>query len=136
MAPSNKAEAISYFRDVWAERPEAAIGSVIIEFLASHIESRNLPITTFFDVAKQYSAQENSAIINVINYLSGADLHLLKADFELIENDEIFFLDSDQVTAAQDKGVNPKTGEFDPEVTNKIFLCFTPSDMAKKVLRK
>lgn len=136
MVPSNKAETLSYFRTVWAMRPEADVGPAIIEFLASHIESKYLPITAFFEIAKQFCGQEKNSVINVINYLSGSDLNLLKANFELIEEGEILSLDTEQVTAAKDHGVNPRTGEFDPELADKIFLCFSPSDTAKKVLRK
>lgn len=135
MMLNNKAEIITYFNSVWAERPEAAIGLVIIEFLAMHIDSaKQYSIATFFDVAKQVSGQEKNAVLNVVNYLSGSDLNLLAVNVELIEDNEVFMLDDEQVVAAKNM-INPRTGEIDPDIKSKLFLIFSPSDMAKKILR-
>lgn len=135
MSPHNKTEAINHFLDIWSERPETDIGILIIEFLAAHLDSKNLPITTFFEIAKQSLSQDKNAVMNVVNYLSGADLNLLTVEVELIEGHEILILEPEQVVAARTRSIHPISGEIDAELSSKLYLCFTPSETAKKTLR-
>ncbi|MBN9132310.1 MAG: hypothetical protein J0H48_02955 [Nitrosospira multiformis] len=120
---------------MWAEKPEADVGLALIEFLSSHIEATNLTFTTFFEATRNISNGDRNALINVVNYLAGSDLNLLDVGLELIENEEIFPLDYEQAKAARNENVHPITGEFDPNLTSKLFFCFSPSATAKRALR-
>ena len=75
-----------------------------------------------------------SSVLNIVNYLSGAHLHLLSKRFEYIEHDSATEIDSLQAKAAYDASINPLTGQFDEAVKKKIFVYFIPSDTAREVL--
>lgn len=137
MFPSTKAEALSYFDTVWAQRPEHDIGLLIIEYLSNHTSAKTIPISVFFEVAKPCinTNEQKEFVLSIVNYLSGNDLHLLTAEVELIE-DDIYHLAPDEVLAAYSALINPRTGEYDSTLKEKLFLCFTPSLLAQKILGK
>ncbi len=137
MSLSSKSEVIDYFESVWAKRSEHDIGLAIIEYLASHIDARTLPMTVFLDAAKFFikKDEDKQTVFSIINYLAGSDLNLLIIEIELIEDDEIYYLEPDQAFAATNYLINPTTGIVDPDIKSKLFVCFTPSELARKVLR-
>ena len=136
MLPSTKTEVLRHFDSVWAARPEYAIGLAIIEFLSTHIDAKTLPISVFFNAAKQSENGDGSknSVLAVVNYLSGADLNLLTAEVEFIEDDKIYHLDSVQAYEAAASQINPLTGEYDADLKSKLFICFSPSALAKNTL--
>jgi hypothetical protein len=136
MLPSSKAEALKHFESVWAEKPEHDIGLSIIEYLTNHLSATTIPISVFFDVATSTSTADNhrAYVLSIVNYFSGEDLHLLTAEVELIVDEEIHHLTPEEIFSANAAHINPLTGEYDPELKEKLFLCFTPSPLAKKVL--
>lgn len=135
MTPNSKEEALAHFKRVWANQSESEIGQAIIDFLSNNIDSKNIPISIFFEITKPLTTHKE-IVLNIVSYLAGSDLNLLKINVEFIDKDEVICLDDDAAVAATRHNIDPITGEVDPELSDKIFLCFSPSDLAKSVLRK
>ncbi|MGX9732316.1 hypothetical protein ACWYXO_17050 [Janthinobacterium aestuarii] len=134
MRPRNKNEAQEILITLWRGRPEAAFGCAVIDYLSNHLDARHIPFSEFFRLGADGKPAEQTVVINIINYLSGAHLHLLAKGFEYIEGDLPIEIDSLQAKAAYDASINPLTGQFDEAVKRKIFVYFMPSDAAKEVL--
>jgi hypothetical protein len=132
--PQNKNEAIEALTSLWKGRPEAAFGCAIIDYLSVHLDARHIPFSEFFRIATDGKPAEQAVVLNIVNYLSGAQLHLLAKGFEYIEDDFVTEIDSQQARAAYDANINPLTGQFDEVVQKKIFVYFMPSETAKDVL--
>lgn len=118
----------------WDDSPEFEFGQLIIDFLAANTDSVHITFSQFFELAKVNPIFDQDVVLNVVNYLSGNRLPLLKARFEYIDDETVELLDIDQVRAAKDGNINPITGVQDGDVGNKIFMFFCPSDVAKRVL--
>jgi len=132
--PKNKGAAHSILRKLWANRPEAEAGRVIVDFLAEHTDAAHISFAQLFDVAWQAKIKDQAAVLNIVNYLTGGDLNLLKTGFEYIDDEIIQPLDIEQVRAAKYQKINPLTGDEDADVGKKIFMFFMPSELAKTVL--
>lgn len=133
-APQNKNDALAILQKLWAGKPEAEAGRIIVEFLSAHTDAVHISFAQLFDVVGKTRQMDQSAVLNVINYLTGSDLSLLRTGFEYIEGDIVQPLDIDQVRAARFRQINPLTGDKDEEIGSKIFMFFLPSDLAKKAL--
>lgn len=135
MHPQNKNEAQEILIALWRGRPEAAFGCAVIDYLSNNLDARHIPFSEFFRLSVDGKPTEKAVVLNIVNYLSGAHLHLLAKGFEYIEDDLPIEIDSLQAKAAYDASINPLTGQFDDAVRRKIFVYFMPSDAAKEVLR-
>lgn len=64
-----------------------------------------------------------------MQYLAGDSLRALNTKFELIE-DELMqhILTDEELNAVLTLGINPVTGEHDPAIKEKVGVFFTPSD--------
>jgi hypothetical protein len=133
-APQNKSAAHSIIGELWAGRPEADAGHLIVDFLAAHTDAVHISFAQFFEVARQAEIKDQNVVVNIVTYFTGADLHLLKTGFEFIEDDVVQPLDIEQVRAAKYNKINPITGDEDAEIGSKIFMFFMPSDLAKTAL--
>ncbi len=133
-APLNKSEAHSILLELWAGMPEAEAGRVIVDFLAEHTDAAHISFAQFFEVAFQAHILDQRVVLNIVNYLTGADLNLLNTGFEYIEDDIVQPLEIEQVRAAQYRKINPLTGDEDADIGGKIFMFFLPSELAKKAL--
>ncbi len=134
MTPQNKNEAIEVLTSLWKGRPEEAFGCAIIDYLSDHLDARHIPFSEFFRIALDGKPADQEVVLNIVNYLSGAQLHLLAKGFEYIEDDSVTEIDSQQARAAYDASINPLTGQFDEAVKKKIFVYFMPSEAAKNLL--
>lgn len=133
-SPQNKNEALQVLATLWKGRPEAEVGCAVVNYLSSNLDARHIPFSEFFRIAADQNFEKPDAILNIVNYLSGAHLHLLAKGFEYIEDDRVIAIDSLQAKAAYDANINPLTGQFDEAVNKKIFMYFFPSETAKQVL--
>ncbi|RFP23897.1 hypothetical protein [Duganella sp. BJB476] len=133
-APQNKSAAHSIIGELWAGRPEADAGHVIVDFLAAHTDAVHISFAQFFEIARQAEIKDQNVVLNIITYLTGTDLQLLKTGFEYIEEEIVKPLDIEQVRAARYNKINPITGDEDDEIGSKIFMYFIPSDLAKTAL--
>ncbi|WCM19912.1 hypothetical protein NDK50_00025 [Paraburkholderia bryophila] len=121
---------------LWGDSPETRIGRAIIDLVADNLDNSFLPLSLFFEAAKVVHANEEDAVLNVVHLLAGAGFQLLKLQLEYIDNDEVVALDDDEAKAASEKNINPLTGEEDGDLPSKLFICFAPSDVARRALRK
>lgn len=133
-APHNKNEALDVLNTLWHGRSEAVFGRAIIDYLSAHLDARHIPFSEFFRITSEGKFAEQDVVLNIVNYLSGAQLHLLAKGFEYIEDDRATEIDSSQAKAAYEANINPLTGQFDDAVKKKIFVYFSPSETAKEVL--
>lgn len=134
--PRTKNDAQHVLLEVWANKPEADFGCVVIDFLAEHADSIHIPFAQFFEIGRVHGIRNNDVVLNVVNYISGTDLQLLTTAFEYIDGETVEPLDQAQVRAAKYEKINPLTGETDEEVGEKIFVYFVLTDLAKQVLAK
>jgi len=134
VAPQNKHDAIEVLAALWNGRAEADFGCAIIDYLETHLDARHIPFSEFFRITANGEFAEQDVVLNIVNYLSGAHLHLLSNRFEYIEDDSATEIDSLQAKAAYRASINPLTGQFDETVKKKIFVYFVPSDTAREVL--
>lgn len=134
MAATSRSGAKQRLTGDWGERPEAPIGVVIIDFLAENLESKYLPLGLFFEAAKSVDGNDKGAVINVVNYLTGGALPLLKLELEYIDDAVVYRLESDEALAATTRSINPISGDFDPDLSEKLFMCYSISDTGKAVL--
>jgi hypothetical protein len=132
--PRNRNDAQNFLDEVWGNSPETAFGHLVIDFLSSHTDSVHIPFAQFLEIARANKIQNNDVVLNIVNYLTGANLHLLRTSFEYIDGETVEPLDVLQVKAAQQFRVNPITGDVDEAVGDKIFVYFVPTDLAKEVL--
>lgn len=136
MVPANKAEAVAGLARVWGDGPETRIGIAILDLVANNLDNAFLPLSLFFEAANSVQSDDREAVLNVVSFLAGASVQLLTLQLEYIDDDEVILLDDDAAKAASEKCINPITGEEDSEVQSKLFVCFTPSDVARRALRK
>lgn len=132
--PENKSAAHLILSELWAERPEAEAGRAIVDFLALHTDAVHISFAQLFAVADEARIKDRAVVLNIINYFTGADLNLLKTGFEFIEDEIVQPLDLEQVRAAKYNKINPITGDEDGDIGKKIFMFFTPSELAKTAL--
>lgn len=132
--PHNRSEAQAVLGAVWGERPEAACGRVIIDFLSEHPNAAHIPFAQFLEIARINEIRDTDVVLNIVNYLTGSHLHLLRTAFEYIDGETVEPLNVHQVKAAQQSKVNPLTGDTDEDVGDKIFVYFVPTELARKVL--
>jgi hypothetical protein len=136
MAPQSKNDAQQILRTVWENNPEADFGCLVIDFLSAHGDSVHIPFAQFFEIARANQVGDNNVVLNVVNYLTGSHLKLLKTSFEYIDGETVTLLDSSQVRAAKQNKINPITGGEDKEVGEKIFVYFLPTELARRALSK
>ncbi|WP_175666014.1 hypothetical protein [Burkholderia ambifaria] len=134
MAATSRSDAKQRLTGDWGERPETPVGVVIIDFLAENLESKYLPLGLFFEAAKSVGGNDKSAVINVVNYLTGGALPLLKLELEYIDDAVVYRLKSDEALAATTRSINPISGDFDPDLSEKLFMCYSISDTGRAVL--
>lgn len=135
-APRSKTDAQHILRTVWENNPEADFGCLVIDFLSVHGDSAYIPFAQFFEIARVNRVGDNNVVLNVVNYLTGNHLNLLKPAFEYIDGETIKLLEASQVRAAKQNKINPITGDEDEEVGEKIFMYFLPTELARKALSK
>jgi hypothetical protein len=138
MVPANKDEALAELAQLWGDRPEAQVGHVILDLVAENLDSKFLPLSAFFEATNSVRSEDKLTVLNVIHLFSGAGFQLLKLQFEYIDEDkdDVILLDEDEAKAATERNINPVTGEPDSELRTKLFMCFAPSDVARRALRK
>ncbi|MBO7773436.1 hypothetical protein J6352_10875 [Burkholderia pseudomallei] len=136
MIPASKAEALDGLTRVWGDSPEARVGGAIIDLVAENLDSQYLPLSLFFEATNSTRSEEKNVVLNVVSFLAGAGFQLLKLQLEYIDDDVVVLLDDDAAKAASEKGINPLTGEADDQLRSKLYVCFAPSDVARRALKK
>lgn len=135
-APHSRNDAQNVLKEVWGNNPEADFGRIVIDFLSAHADAVHIPFAQFFEIARAHDFEDKNVVLNVINYLTGTHLNLLKTAFEYIDGETVELLEPAQVRAAKQQKINPITGDTDEEVGTKIFMYFLPTELARKALKK
>ncbi|MFX1715565.1 hypothetical protein [Paraburkholderia sp. A1RO-5L] len=142
MVPANKNEALAELAQVWGDRPERRVGQIILDLVAENLDSKFLPLSAFFEATNSVRSEEKLTVLNVVHLFSGAAFQLLTLHFEYINEDEdeeknrVILLDDDAAKAATERAINPVTGETDYELSTKLFMCYAPSEVARRALKK
>ena len=136
MVPASKEEAVAGLARVWGDSPETRVGRAIIDLVAKNLDNSFLPLSLFFEAAEGLHSSEDDAVLNVVNFLAGAGSQLLKLQLEYIDDDVVVELDDDEARDASEQNINPLTGDLDEELPKKLFICFSPSAVARRALRK
>lgn len=136
MVPENRAEALAGIARIWGDGLETRIGTAIIDLVADNLDSKYLPLSVFFEATNSVASDEKVACLNVVHFLAGASLQLLKLQLEYIDEDHVELLDDDVAKAASESNINPMTGEADDQLGAKLFVCFSPSEVARRALKK
>lgn len=125
----------SAIREAWPHGEERRLSLSILEFIAGHPKTFHIPYARLQEIAKGASLKDPEVVPRVVQYLTGADSHLLDVAGELFEeDDEPRALDDDEFNLATVEGINPVTGEYDPTLSQKLFVYFRPSRLAQEVL--
>lgn len=107
----------------------------ILAFIAEHPQTIHIPFSRLREIAREASLSDPEVVARVVQYLTGADTHLLDVAGELVGDDDMpHFLDDEEFSLATTAGINPLTGDVDPELPRKLFVYFRPSQLAQEVL--
>lgn len=131
-----KNQVISYFAEDWgASSPQFSVCEKIFNYLLSrplnqlkHLTHGSLKIAI-----GEYRSDID--FLKAIQYLCGDRVHVLSIHFELMENNDYFQLDYDDIRDAQDTGrlVHPETGEYVDNFEEKVLMYFTPGSKIYEV---
>ncbi|WP_016834617.1 hypothetical protein [Herbaspirillum lusitanum] len=132
--PHSKAEVQEILKGIWADRLETFLGEVFLDFLADHTDATHIPFGQFISLARERKIEDVNVVLNVISCLTGARLNLLDTAFEYIDGDVVEQLEINQVKAAKNANINPLTGEVEENISQRIFMFFIPSELAKQAL--
>ena len=130
---NSKQEIIMQINNDLGNSPKAEICVSILDYLLrvprlSHITYGSLRKV----IGDKYKDEDLAALIP---YLTGDQINLLEANWELIENNDVFSLLVSQVKDADKTKVlyHPDTGELVENFEDKVFIYFSPSHSIKKV---
>lgn len=137
MAFESRDQLVKSLRSVWSEGDELRLGMSIIDMIQDQPEAVHFPYSRFLGLANRLSLDDPALVQRVVDYLTGAESHVLELCAELIEEDDsVHTLKSEQLRLALQHGIHPLTGRRDDAVADSIFVFFSPSDMARRVLWK
>lgn len=122
-------------RVAWPHGAEQRLSLSILEFIAEHPNTFHIPFARLQEIARETHLVNPDVVPRVVQYLTGADSHLLDVAGELFEeDDEPRALDDAEFKLAVSDGINPLTGDYDPTLPKKLFVYFRPSRLAQEVL--
>lgn len=134
---TSKAELIERLREVWRDGEELRLAILIVELIEQHPDIAHIPYSKFESLAKSQHLRDPHVVEKVIQYLTGAESHVLDLGAELIGDDDTpYRLDADELDLAVTEKIHPFTGEVDATLQSKIFVYFLPSPLARKLLER
>lgn len=124
-------------RLTWGDSEELRLALLIFDFIAQDPYAAHIPYSRFQKIAKEQALQDPHVVERVLQYLTGADSHVLELGAELIEgDDEIRRLRPDEFALVVSDQIHPLTGERDESLPSKVFVYFSPSKLAQEVFTK
>ncbi|WP_092166547.1 hypothetical protein [Pseudomonas sp. NFACC37-1] len=98
----------------------------LVEYIYSHDDIAHLTFTRLANIA---GLDDLLLLVQMTQYLTGASVPLLDMKFELIIEDEVFYLESEYLDEAQrtNKLMHPEYGVEVPDYESKIYPYFVPS---------
>lgn len=132
---ANRNQLIERLRSVWNEGDELRLSVSILEMIETQPSLLHIPYSHLQRLAKKLEMKDPAVVQRVVEYLTGAESHVLELCAELIEEDDtVHALTQDDLQLAMNSGVNPLTGLQDSTLQDCIFVFFSPSQMARQVL--
>ncbi len=125
---------LTTIRDTWGDSEEALLAELIVELVESDLKANYIPYSQLKGIANARELQGSHVTERVVQYLLGAESHVLELGAELIEDDDVHRLDRDAFSMASLHHIHPITGEKDEALPSKLFVYFYPSDFAREVL--
>jgi len=107
---------------------ERVVAERLIGFLTEHRETSHINLQLVRQLTPDAaSGTQDQAILRTLLFLAGDGIALLSTRFEILDaEDHPHGLERQDVKDALSLGVNPLTGERDPEVAAKIHMYFAP----------
>lgn len=132
-----KNQIISYFAEDWgALSPQFSVCEKIFNYLLSRPlnQLKHLTYGSLKIAIGEYRSDVD--FLKVIQYLCGDRVHVLSIHFELMENNDYFQLDYDDIRDAKNTGrlVHPETGEYIDNFEEKVLMYFTPGSKVHEVM--
>jgi hypothetical protein len=122
-------------RALWGEQPELRLGLKILDLLQEYPDAQHIPYAQFLTLGRESDLPDPGRVQRVVEYLTGAESHLLDLGAELIESDEsVHRLTPAQLYEAMRLNVHPFTGDQPFDLQDRIFVFFSPSPLAREIL--
>ncbi|MBM1199318.1 hypothetical protein GYM96_05930 [Pseudomonas fragi] len=98
----------------------------LVDYVFSHDDLSHL---TFTKLARVIDTNDPALVLKVAQYVAGASVQLLDMRFELIEGDDVFYLDDEYIEEYRMTGklMHPGMGVEVEDVESKIYPYFVPS---------
>lgn len=123
---------------------EGYVARRLLSFLAVHPDTTHITLQLVHQISAEPSGtpatQSASAVRSVVSdavavralqFLSAGANNVLEAKFELIEDDREdvapYILSDEEVRAVLTEGINPISGEHDPDISRKVVIFFAPT---------
>lgn len=127
---------------------EGAVARKLLSFLVKHPATTHITLQLVRQIALERFERRDGAAGNLRNqagpnletdavavrmlqYLSAGADGVLEAKFELIEEDREdlapYVLTDEEVRAVVAAGINPISGEYDPDIKRKVVIFFAPT---------
>lgn len=133
----SKVELFDKFRELWHEGDELCLAMMIVDLIDNHSNIAHIPYSKLASLAKAQHLQDPNVVEKVVQYLTGAESHILDLGAELIEQDDVpYRLDAEELSLAVSEQLHPLTGEVDLKLQTKIFIYFRPSSFVLKLLER
>ena len=121
----------------WSEKTQSEICIAILDYLLRNQFSSLLYITygsLRIVVGEKY---KDTDLLEAIQYLCGDRTKLLKAKFEIIEDDNHIDIENSELKEAYETGqlLHPETGELISDFESKVSMYFQPSLLVKKLFK-
>jgi hypothetical protein len=118
---------------------EGVVARKILSFLIEHRETTHITLQLVRQIAFERADPAADAVaVRTLQYLSAGADSVLETKFELIEDGREdlapYILSDEEVGCVLSEGINPLSGEFDPEIKRKVVVFFAPTEYMKKLL--
>lgn len=121
------ASSLDSVAQVFGNGEERAAAEFLLRFLLSHPSTKHVNI----GLVKELSGARrpsDKAVLRTLHFLAGESVGILSMKFEYLNDDEEpEDIDDDEARSAVQAGINPFTGEYDPECGRKLLIYFEPT---------
>lgn len=112
---------------------EPAIAHELLNYLKDRAQVRHISL----DLIRQIAARKttDAELFRTLQFLAGADVGLLRAKFEYVDDEgELVDLSDDEVRTCLATRTSPLSGHDDPNVEQRILIYFEPDADAVRAL--
>jgi hypothetical protein len=124
----SSAQLIQRLNRIFGDGVERQVAEAIFEFLVEFPGTTHITISLVRRLTNVNTRVQDAAILRTLQYLAGGSINVLNSQFELMEGDmPPIVLTDDEVGQVLSLGMNPITGQVDPEIKSKVAIFFTPT---------